>query len=41
MSAVPADPRVDVVLPCLDEAQALRWVLPRVPDGWWAIAVDC
>ncbi|MFF4158637.1 glycosyltransferase family 2 protein [Streptomyces sp. NPDC001678] len=32
--------RVDVVLPCLDEAAALPWVLARIPDGWRAIVVD-
>jgi glycosyltransferase involved in cell wall biosynthesis len=31
---------VDVVLPVLDEAQALPWVLPRLPDGYRAIVVD-
>ncbi|ROO87722.1 glycosyltransferase A (GT-A) superfamily protein (DUF2064 family) [Actinocorallia herbida] len=31
---------VDVVLPCLDEADALPWVLARVPAGWRAIVVD-
>ncbi|RPE27732.1 glycosyltransferase A (GT-A) superfamily protein (DUF2064 family) [Kitasatospora cineracea] len=31
---------VDVVLPCLDEARALPWVLGRVPAGWRAIVVD-
>ncbi|PSK95847.1 glycosyltransferase involved in cell wall biosynthesis [Murinocardiopsis flavida] len=31
---------VDVVLPCLDEAAALPWVLGRVPAGWTAIVVD-
>lgn len=31
---------VDVVLPCLDEAQALPWVLERIPVGWRAIVVD-
>ncbi|MGW7257542.1 glycosyltransferase family 2 protein [Streptomyces sp. NPDC054834] len=31
---------VDVVLPCLDEAQALPWVLERIPSGWRAIVVD-
>ncbi|WP_141922243.1 glycosyltransferase family 2 protein [Haloactinospora alba] len=31
---------VDVVLPCLDEARALPWVLERVPAGWRAIVVD-
>ncbi|MGW5064212.1 glycosyltransferase family 2 protein [Streptomyces sp. NPDC004096] len=31
---------VDVVLPCLDEADALPWVLERVPSGWRAIVVD-
>nr|WP_306338260.1 glycosyltransferase family 2 protein [Streptomyces sp. KL118A] len=32
--------RVDVVLPCLDEAAALPWVLDRIPDGWRAVVVD-
>ncbi|MCX4819899.1 glycosyltransferase family 2 protein [Streptomyces sp. NBC_01142] len=31
---------VDVVLPCLDEAQALPWVLERIPAGWRAVVVD-
>ncbi|WP_435192914.1 glycosyltransferase family 2 protein [Streptomyces sp. NRRL F-5630] len=31
---------VDIVLPCLDEAEALPWVLRRVPPGWRAIVVD-
>jgi glycosyltransferase involved in cell wall biosynthesis len=31
---------VDVVLPCLDEAAALPWVLDRIPPGWRAIVVD-
>ncbi|MFB7591082.1 glycosyltransferase family 2 protein [Streptomyces sp. NPDC056169] len=31
---------VDVVLPCLDEAEALPWVLARIPSGWRAIVVD-
>lgn len=31
---------VDVVLPCLDEALALPWVLSRIPEGWRAIVVD-
>ena len=33
-------PRVDVVLPCLDEAEALPWVLDRMPPGFRAIVVD-
>ncbi|MEU1903377.1 glycosyltransferase family 2 protein [Streptomyces hygroscopicus] len=33
-------PRADVVLPCLDEAAALPWVLARIPDGWRAVVVD-
>jgi glycosyltransferase involved in cell wall biosynthesis len=32
--------RVDVVLPCLNEAQALPWVLSRMPDGYRAVVVD-
>ncbi|MEV5957445.1 glycosyltransferase family 2 protein [Streptomyces sp. NPDC051987] len=31
---------VDVVLPCLDEAAALPWVLGRIPAGWRALVVD-
>ncbi|SNT06158.1 dTDP-L-rhamnose 4-epimerase [Actinacidiphila glaucinigra] len=31
---------MDVVLPCLDEAEALPWVLERIPPGWRAIVVD-
>ncbi|MEV0649012.1 glycosyltransferase family 2 protein [Phytomonospora sp. NPDC050363] len=31
---------VDVVLPCLDEAAALPWVLARIPEGYRAIVVD-
>jgi glycosyltransferase A (GT-A) superfamily protein (DUF2064 family) len=33
-------PLADVVLPCLDEALALPWVLGRMPDGYRAIVVD-
>ncbi|MEV0845572.1 glycosyltransferase family 2 protein [Streptomyces sp. NPDC049954] len=33
-------PAVDVILPCLDEAAALPWVLERVPPGWRALVVD-
>jgi glycosyltransferase involved in cell wall biosynthesis len=32
--------QIDIVLPCLDEAQALPWVLDRVPPGARAIVVD-
>ena len=35
-----ASPDVDVVLPCLDEAEALPRVLARVPPGWRALVVD-
>jgi glycosyltransferase involved in cell wall biosynthesis len=31
---------IDVVLPCLDEAEALSWVLERIPPGARAIVVD-
>ena len=31
---------IDVVLPCLDEAGALPWLLKRMPDGFRAIVVD-
>lgn len=30
----------DLILPCLDEAAALPWVLGRLPEGWHAIVVD-
>ncbi|WP_374205955.1 glycosyltransferase family 2 protein [Streptomyces sp. MUM 2J] len=33
-------PDVDVVLPCLNEAEALPWVLARIPAGWRALVVD-
>ncbi|MCW2496188.1 glycosyltransferase family 2 protein [Jatrophihabitans sp.] len=32
--------RIDLVLPCLNEATALPWVLSRVPDQARAIVVD-
>lgn len=30
----------DVVLPCLNEAEALPWVLSRLPEGYRAIVAD-
>jgi dTDP-L-rhamnose 4-epimerase len=36
----PTPDPADVVLPCLDEAAALPWVLERIPPGWRAIVVD-
>lgn len=33
-------PSVDVVLPCLNEAAALPWVLGRLPEGYRGIVVD-
>jgi glycosyltransferase involved in cell wall biosynthesis len=33
-------PDVDVVLPCLDEAAALPWVLGRMPAGYRAVVAD-
>ncbi|WP_327721548.1 glycosyltransferase family 2 protein [Streptomyces sp. NBC_00490] len=38
MTTTPSD--VDVVLPCLNEAKALPWVLERIPPGWRALVVD-
>ncbi|MGW1509384.1 glycosyltransferase family 2 protein [Streptomyces sp. NPDC002394] len=38
--AVVTEHTVDVVLPCLNEAGALPWVLARVPAGWRALVVD-
>ena len=32
--------QVDVVLPCVNEENALPWVLSRLPDGYRAIVVD-
>lgn len=40
MHAVPALPDVDVVLPVLDEREALPWVLARMPEGFRPIVVD-
>ncbi len=34
------DAPVDVVLPCLDEAASLPWVLSRLPAGYRAIVAD-
>jgi glycosyltransferase involved in cell wall biosynthesis len=39
-SVEPVTPVLDVVLPCLDEAAALPWVLERIPAGARAIVVD-
>jgi glycosyltransferase involved in cell wall biosynthesis len=43
-SQIPAaresSPRVDVVFPCLNEADALPWLLGRLPIGYRAIVVD-
>ena len=33
-------PAVDVVLPCLNEIEALPWVLSRIPPGMSALVVD-
>ncbi|WP_207958369.1 glycosyltransferase family 2 protein [Streptomyces sp. YIM 98790] len=33
-------PRGEIVLPCLNEAAALPWVLERIPRGWRALVVD-
>lgn len=33
-------PEVELVLPCLDEATGLRWLLPRVPPGIAVILAD-
>jgi glycosyltransferase involved in cell wall biosynthesis len=35
-----AYPDVEVILPCLNEVEALGWVLPRIPEGITAIVVD-
>lgn len=36
----PPEALVDIVLPCLDEARALPWVLERLPEGARALVVD-
>ncbi|MFR9675067.1 glycosyltransferase family 2 protein [Streptomyces sp. TR06-5] len=36
----PEVPSGDLVLPCLNEAEALPWVLDRLPEGWRAVVVD-
>ncbi|MCU1405137.1 MAG: glycosyltransferase family 2 protein [Glaciihabitans sp.] len=33
-------PSVEVIFPCLNEEQALPWLLGRLPDGYHAIVVD-
>lgn len=40
MDAPAHRPTVDVVLPCLDEAASLSWVLSRLPAGYRAIVAD-
>jgi glycosyltransferase involved in cell wall biosynthesis len=35
-----ARPEIEVILPCLDEVQALGWVLDRIPAGMRPIVVD-
>jgi glycosyltransferase involved in cell wall biosynthesis len=40
MTAAEVDVVADVILPALDEAAALPWVLSRLPDGVRAIVVD-
>jgi len=35
-----AQSQVEVVLPCLDEADGLRWLLPRIPSGVAVIVAD-
>jgi glycosyltransferase involved in cell wall biosynthesis len=39
-TGAPATAPVDVVLPVLDEAAALPWVLARMPAGYRAVVVD-
>jgi glycosyltransferase involved in cell wall biosynthesis len=37
---MPSPTSIDVVFPCLNEAEALPWVLRRIPTGYRAIVVD-
>ncbi len=34
------DHHVELILPCLDEAEGLRWLLPRVPPGIGVVVAD-
>ena len=38
--AASEQPAVEVILPCLDEADGLPWVLSRIPAGMAALVVD-
>jgi glycosyltransferase involved in cell wall biosynthesis len=40
LGVVDEHPYVDVILPCLDEASALPWVLSRMPEGYHPIVAD-
>jgi glycosyltransferase involved in cell wall biosynthesis len=40
MATAESFPVADVVLPCLDEAASLPWVLSRLPAGYRAIVAD-
>lgn len=40
VAGVPVPAWIDIVLPCLNEADALPWVLERIPAGARAIVVD-
>ena len=40
LASISVDPLIDIVLPCLNEAAALPWVLSRIPTGARAIVVD-
>jgi glycosyltransferase involved in cell wall biosynthesis len=36
----PVSALVDVILPCLNEAGAIPWIMERMPEGYRAIVVD-
>lgn len=40
MTRSSSGPEIELVLPCLDEAEGLRWLLPRVPAGIGVIVAD-
>ena len=44
MRSSPGDPsgvhEIELILPCLDEAEGLRWLLPRVPMGVGVVVAD-
>lgn len=40
MPIAPPPSRIELILPCLDEVDGLRWLLPRVPSGVGVVVAD-